>query len=477
MSNIFDIDNFNIIEYEENYYFFRALNMADNQDIETKTILDEEGNFDKIRTDRERYEENPQNGKSKYNKDDQISLEQVYDHIKMHYRKDTNCISLSSNANVSISYGRGFYKDKYVVIKVPKKEFGEKVIFAGQYMLEEIEKEINKYISNANIDNKLLETLAEIDKSETPDQIRKAIEIRYKSKEVLNPDKAKLRKGIGYKSPIARISNYKALSEEQSLEKNKIIAKLTLLERKGDMPPIIPHTVNNNLLVQTIGNAFSSLELIHYGDIEKDEITDISKEMVDIFAILQQIQGQDNQVITDLKREVINYVNKGKNIEIPENSILVRNYPIKDDISIEDIYELTNGKVEYGIVNSAVKNMFYLAKSQSYARELSKILNQITENNPKYINIIEYISKNGFRIEPEIITRISNRGVKISESVSLNMSNEQIELIDKIKELTEEELMDIIDNGGLSNIKNIMNSTFSKTQRDETIGKEEYYAE
>ena len=29
----------------------------------------------------------------------------------MHYRKDTNCISLSSNANVSISYARGFYND------------------------------------------------------------------------------------------------------------------------------------------------------------------------------------------------------------------------------------------------------------------------------------------------------------------------------------------------------------------------------
>ena len=121
MEDLFDIDNFNIIEDEENYYFFRALNMADNQDFETGTTLGKEGNIERIRTDRERYE-----GTTKYTEDSEISLEEIYDHIKMHYRKDTNCISLSSNANVSISYGRGFYKDKYVIVKVSKKEFGEK---------------------------------------------------------------------------------------------------------------------------------------------------------------------------------------------------------------------------------------------------------------------------------------------------------------------------------------------------------------
>ena len=50
-------------------------------------------------------------------------------------------------------------------------------------------------------------------------------------------------------------------------------------------------------------------------------------------------------------------------------------------------------------------------------------------------------------------------------------------MIDKIKELSEEEQIEIVENGGLSNIKNIMSSTFSKTQRKEAISKEEYYAE
>ena len=292
MESLFDIDNFNIIEDEENYYFFRALNMEDNQDLEKGVILDNEGNIKKIRTDRERYEQNPENEPPKYGKDAEISLEQVYDHVKRHHRKDTNCISLSSDANVAIYYGRGFYKDRYVMVKVPKSELGEKVVGAGQYMLEEIAKKVEEYISSIPDDSGLLETISEIDNSKTAEEIRKAIETRYTTREPLDPSNAKPRKGITYRSPVARISSYQALNEEQSLEKNKIIAKLTLLERIGGMEPLIPHTANNNLLVQTIGNAFSSLELIHYGTIEKDEIVDVPKEIVDIFALLQQTEGQ-----------------------------------------------------------------------------------------------------------------------------------------------------------------------------------------
>lgn len=477
MESLFDIDKFNIIEDEENYYFFRALNMADNQDLDTGTILDNTGNIEKIRTDRERYEENAENELPKYSKDAEISLEQVYDHIKMHYRKDTNCISLSSNGNVSISYGRGFYKDRYVMVKVPKIELGEKVINAGQYMLEKIAKKVEEYISSIPDDSRLLENISEIDNSKTAEEIRKAIETRYTTREPLDQSKAKLRKGITYRSPVARISSYQALNEEQSLEKNKIIAKLTLLERVGGMEPLIPHTANNNLLVQTIGNAFSSLELIHYGDIEKDEIIDVPREIVDIFSLLQQVEGQDQQLVEDLKREVVQFVSERRNLAIPENSTLSNDYRVKDNISIEEMYDLTDGKVEYGQANSIVKNLFYLARSQSKARELAKLLNQIIGDNPQYRDIVEYIENNGFRIEPEITTRQSNRGVKLSESISLDLKGEETELINKIKGLSEEEQIEIMKNGGLSDVKGIMSSTFSKTKRNEKIDKEEYYAE
>ena len=97
--NLFDINNFNTIQDEENYYFFRALNMADNNDIEQEITISSDGKIERIRTDRERF-----NGETKYTEDSKISLEELYDHIKMHYRKDTNCISLTSNANIAINY-------------------------------------------------------------------------------------------------------------------------------------------------------------------------------------------------------------------------------------------------------------------------------------------------------------------------------------------------------------------------------------
>ena len=124
------------------------------------------------------------------------------------------------------------------------------------------------------------------------------------------------------------------------------------------MQPIIPHTANNNLLIQTIENAFSSLELIHYGSIEKEEIINIPTEIVDIFAILQQIKGEDKQTIVDLKREIIQFAKENKKTEIQKNSILQKKYKEPENLSI------------------------------------AKIIEQITQSNPKYKKIIEYIIKN-----------------------------------------------------------------------------------
>ena len=253
---------------------------------------------------------------------------------------------------------------------------------------------------------------------------------------------------------------------------------MTLLESVAGMKPSIPYTANNNLLVQTVGNAFSSLELIHYGDIEKESIIDVPKEIVDIFALLQQLDGQDKEeVVRDLKREVIKFVNEGKHIEISENSPLLKEYSVRDNISIEEMYELTDGKVEYGRANSIVKNMFYLSKSQANAKELAKVLTQITGDDSKYREIIQYISDNGFEIEPEIITRQSNKGIKLSESVALDLKNDESSLVDRIKDLSEQEELDILEKGGLSNVGNVISSSFAQSKREDKIEKEEYYAE
>jgi len=298
-NDIFSVENFNIIQDDENYYFFRALNRGDNSDIENGIVVDELGEYIRIRTDRERWEEDPEKKDPKYTTTDEITLQEINDHIKMHQRKDTNCISLSSNANVSIVYGRGYYNDKYIMVKVPKEEMGQKVVNAGQYMLAEIEKRVNEIIATVD-DPEILDSLNQIDNATTESEIKNIIETKYQLKETYKRPKQRHEK-IALATPHTRTSSYQALNTEQSLEKNKIIGKLTLLERKGLMEPLIPNTSKNTSLIRTVGNAFSSLEIIHYGDIEKEEIIDVPKEIMDIFALLQQIQ-EPRQIVDEIKK-------------------------------------------------------------------------------------------------------------------------------------------------------------------------------
>lgn len=468
-NEVLDIDRFNVVSDEENYYFFRALNMADNSDIERgTTVSSDDGKIEKIRTDRERYE-----GEAKYKEDSNISLEEVYDHIKMHYRKDTNCISLASNANIAINYGRGSYKDKYVMVKVPKKELGEQTVEAGQYMLQELYSRIEQAVGNLpeDLKSQILNIFSDIDVARETEELQELIKKRYTAKsEEVKSSKAHLRKGIIYNSPKSRISSYQALGKEQLLEVNKVYAKLAVLENEEILKHVIPHSSNSKLR-ETIGNAFSSTELIHYGEIQRNEIIEVPKEAIDLFALIQQIDGIDKSKVEEIKRALLDAVKNGKEIpEIPETD-----FSLRDNISIEEMYELTGGNVEYGKADSIVKNMFYLSKARQNAIKLSECLKQILGNDSKFNETIEYIKENGFRIEPEIISRKSGKGVKLSESVNLNLEKDEQILVDEIKKLSANELDEVLQNGGLSNVQDVISKVYGK--QNEQIDKSRYYAE
>ena len=474
MEEMFDIEKFNVISDEENYYFFRSLEPGDIKDLEEGNIKDENGNYIRIRTDRERWEET-HSIKPRWNAESTVTLEEMYNHIKMHYSLETNCISLSSNANVARTYGETF-SDKYVMIKVPKKEMGQRVYNAGQYMLAEIDKKVQERISQGNIPEEVLEDFRRIDEATESKELKEIIKVKYIAPNGIDTSKSGMKKGIVYKAPLARVSSFQALDDEQTLEKNKIVAKLTILEQKGLMGPAVPRIKTNSELIKTLGSAFASGEQIYYGDIEGNRVTDISKEFLDMFALIQQVENQDKKVVNELKTELVKYIINGGKIEIPEESILRDDGTPKDDISIEEMYQITEGKVEYGQASSIVKNMYYLSKGQANARILAGMLREIIGNNPKYEEIIKYIENNGFEIEPKITTRKSNTGYRISESVNLNLKPNEIGLVDSIKTLTDEEQMQIIQERGLSNVKEIMTSNFAKMQTMEAIEKEDYFA-
>ena len=474
MEEMFDIEKFNVISDEENYYFFRSLEPGDIKDLEEGNIKDENGKYIRLRTDRERWE-GTHSIEPRWNAESTVTLEEMYNHIKMHYSLETNCISLSSNANVARTYGETF-SDKYVMIKVPKKEMGQRVYNAGQYMLSEIARKVQERIAQGNIPEEVLEDLKKIDEATKPEDLKEIIKVKYTAPKGIDTSKSGMKKGIVYKAPLARVSSFQALDEEQTLEKNKIVAKLTILEQKGLMETLVPRIKTNSQLISTMGSAFASGEQIYYGDIEGDRITDISKELLDMFALIQQAENQDKQIVNELKTELVKYITKGGKLEIPEESLLRDEGTPRTDISIEEMYELTAGKVEYGQANSIVKNMYYLSKGQANARILAEMLREITGNNPKYEEIIEYIENNGFEIEPKITTRKSNTGYRISESVNLNLKPNEIGLVDSIKTLTDEEQMQIIQDRGLSNVRDIMNTSFAQMQTVQQISKEDYFA-
>ena len=312
-NSMFDLKNFNIIQDEENFYFFRALNNGDSADIEQGLTTDQDGNCIQIRTDRERWLENSTEV-PRYGEPAELTLEEIFDHIKMHNRKDTNCISLSSNANISITYGRSNYKDKYALIKVPKIEFGNKVVNAGEYMLAEIEKRIENYISSLDKSDlevtEILSKIQEIDNANTSEELSEVIRKRYTSKQDITFNNKGMNTKITYSAPVSRISSWQALNEQQVLEKNRLVAKISILEQSRlDFPTIIK-SVSNRLLIQTVGNAFSSMEQIHYGNIDKDSIINIPKEIVDIFSLIQQLP-KDFEYVEELKMILIKAVEKG----------------------------------------------------------------------------------------------------------------------------------------------------------------------
>ncbi len=501
MDDVFNIENFNIIQDNDNYYFFRALNMADNADIDGNITTDENGNITRIRTDRERWEETHTERAPRYNKEVELSLRQINDHIKMRYSKETNCISLSSNANVSIVYGRGSYTDKYVIVKVPKNEMGKNIVNAGQYMLEEVEKRINEAIEGLNKteNEELFNLINQIRNATTSDEIADAI----LNSQVLNTTSQMNYMGTKIKDRAdalparSRLSNYQALNEKQTLEKNKIMGILTLLEQKGVMKPIIPNTTTNSNLARTIGNAFSSSEVIHYGDIDGSEITPVSKDIMDMFAILQQVKEknpEEAQKINEIEKKLLEYASKGYEIQNKDGILVFTNgqemisidetsrrlLELQEtelpDISIEEMYEITQGKIDYKSAMQVQKMLFYANKAKGKAIAFSNLLREITENDSQYAGIIQSIKSQAFSIEPEIITRRNESGYKLSESVNIGANKEEIELIQDIQNLPDEKIIEMIESKSQIIESDIVRQRFSKIMYDTPMDKQTYYA-
>ena len=487
INELFSVQNYNLIQDDEYYYFFRALNNGDHSDMQARITRDENGLITKVRTDRARYIENPDNPEPIYEENQPISLVQVIDHIKRGHRYDTNCISLSSNANISVIYGNGYYNDEYAVIRVPKNKFGEQTINASEYILSEMEKKIGEALETAN--DEVKELIKKIDSAATREELLETIVDSYKMPVFDEEEQLKFtteRGAAKRKIPVrGRYSNYSILSDEQNLLKNKIVAKLTLLEERKIMKPIMPHTKLDSKAIETLGMAISSSELIHHGDLNRlDEngelqMFETSKKTMRMLALLQQAEQRNSNIaekVHQMENQIIQQVIEGRGIdsELLEDLFPIGNgAPNPAKISIKQAYELTDGKLQYEDAQETLDKIFYLSRAVVNARNYSRAINKLTGEDSNNAEVIETISKFGLDVEPNLMDRKGKSIYKTSEAVGISLMKHEKGLVEAIQNMSMSEVEDIIENP--DDAKKAINS-LSNLQDELQIPVDEYYA-
>lgn len=468
--DVFSINNFNIIEDGENYYLFRALNLDDQREI-SEGINSNNGEIQKVITNKQRYPEN-----DRYANETEISLKEIWDHTKsVNFYRGTNCISLSSNANVSIDYGSK-YGEKYLMIKVPKEQDSQ-IYNAGQYMISELNRILENRISQIPQDSEIVRLVHEIENKENYNDIKKIIVDRFKSTSLsgryTTTNNIRTRESM-----FKRFNKRQAFSEEQQLEYNKIIGKLTLLEIYGLLPKEIFNTINISSLTSTIGSEFSNREFVHYGEISADKFVPISKINLDMFALLQvaKEQGIEQQAINKIENKLIEYTNQryelierdnklyysnGReeiDLHLSNDSVLINENNLKNNtnFSVEEIFDKTNGSISYSKAQNATQFVYNLSIAQRKSIEFANVLKQII-NDSKLDATIDEIAQKSVAINDKIITRKNGRGIQISESVNIDMNRggrkqfsdeEQRKIYEKVKSLSKKDLETIISNNG-----------------------------
>ena len=414
LEKLFNVENFNIYSDDENYYFFRSLEEVDVESIKNRSIVDESGKIKRLITDREFY------GETTFTKDSDISLEEMTEHIKTNYNKHTNCISFSSNANVALDYGRSTYNDDYIVLKVPKKDFEKDTFFAGKYMFLEVSRVLDEFYSKLDNESDIKKYFDMIDKA--------------KSQEELEKIKEQVQENLSLKNVTDSI-NYDALNEEQNLFKNKIILKADIMDKN------IIKKIGNSFLFSTIGSAFSSLEVIHYKDINKN-LFQANANILDIFGLLQQVPETDD--IKEIKNILLNKLNNNElNIGYLSNDYNVDN--LNDKLTIENLYKLGKGHISYSDAKEIYQKSYSLAKSKLRKDKSIDLLEYIL-NDSKYKKTLDDLRRDTYGVEADIINRKSAKdSINISESVNLKIKEKELYILEFINSLSNSELIRVLE--------------------------------
>ena len=453
MDELFNITN--CYQDTNYYYFFRALNKRDMTGIRNGSTLDEAGHISKIVTDSTFY-----NHKDRYNEESELTLEEMVNHVKTHYDKDTNCISLSSDANVCLTYGRSDYEDKYVIVKVPKKELGMTTFNAGKYIYDEILKRVNTYITEheddlTDLQKYYIESLKNISTKEQLDNLKKTLPEEY-----IDKTNEEFQNGLEF----IKSKSYEGYSDTENLAKDKLVMLLDVL----DFEAVKGKT--NRFVIQTMGSAFSSRELEYYKEVPKEKIVEMPTSLVEIMALIQQVP--ETEEIKEIKNYLITHLEEVRQStkEVDYSHFNPENL----NLSLDNLYNLTAGKISYKEAKELYLNSMYLVKAKLRSFYSVNLLNQILGNNPKYHNALQSLLDNSLGIEPTIMARSGNHALKVSDTVALYLPKNYQSLYDYINNLQVQDMYNLF-----TNPTNAFNTLFTKYISDKELkpqDKEEWYA-
>ena len=437
------------------YYFFRALNKRDMAGIRDKSTLDEAGHISKIVTDSTFY-----NHKDRYNEESELTLEEMVNHVKTHYDKDTNCISLSSDANVCLTYGRSDYEDKYVIIKVPKKELGMTTFNAGKYIYEEILKRVNTYIAEHQADltdlqRYYIESLKNISTKEQLDNLKKTLPEEY-----IDKTNEEFQNGLNF----IKSKPYEGYSDKENLAKDKLVMLLDVLDFE------VVKGKTNRFVIQTMGSAFSSRELEYYKEVPQEKIVEMPTSLIEIMALIQQVPEAEE--IKKIKDYLITHLEEVRQStkEVDYSHFNPENL----NLSLDNLYNLTEGKISYKEAKELYLNSMYLVKAKLRSFYSVNLLNNILGNNPKYNVTLQNTLDNSLGIEPTIMARSGNHALKVSDTVALYLPKNYQSLYNYVNNLQVQDMYNLFTNPTVA-----FNTLFTKYISDKELkpqDKEEWYA-
>ena len=160
------------------------------------------------------------------------------------------------------------------------------------------------------------------------------------------------------------------------------------------------------------------------------------------------------------------------------NSPIFNSEKLDDKLfSIEEVYNMTGGAINYTQAKVLIEFCYYLAEARRQAYDYAGIVSAIMGNT----NLNEIIIKDTLAINSKIIDRINNNGYKICESVNLGLEDKyagyysalyQRQLVDLIFNFSTESLEKLLSDRGLT----LSYSVISHIPRNKATSKNEYYA-